>query len=66
MSGIAEVLLNLGYTISGWNVTLTISCPARVSSTKPMIDAIDVPLTSCTRKPIVGGTAMRNACGRMT
>ena len=31
-----------------------------------MIDAIDVPLMSCTRNPTVGGIAMRNACGRIT
>ena len=31
-----------------------------------MIDAIDVPLINCTRKPTVGGIAMRKACDRMT
>ena len=30
---------------------------------KPMTDASAVPLITCTRKPTVGGTAMRSACG---
>ena len=40
--------------------------PALVSSTKPMIEASAVPLTTCTEKPTVGAIAMREACGRMT
>ena len=50
----------------GWKVTLTISCPARVSSTKPTMAATEVFFMSWTRKPTVGGMAMRPACGRMT
>ena len=39
---------------------------ARASSVKPMIEASDVPLSSWTRKPTVGGRRERAACGRMT
>ena len=52
-------------TIIGWNVVLLTICPARDSSTKPMSDASDVPLTTWTRKPTVGGMLIRAACGRM-
>ena len=45
--------------MNGRNVALLTICAARVSSTKPMIEASDVPLSSCTRKPTVGG--MRDA-----
>ncbi|MNE95050.1 hypothetical protein D3C80_1930900 [compost metagenome] len=37
-----------------------------VNSVKPMIEVTAVPLTTCTEKPTVGATAMRNACGRIT
>ena len=45
--------------IIGLKVVLVISCPARVSSTKPMIAAIEVFLISWTAKPTVGGIEMR-------
>jgi hypothetical protein len=40
--------------------------PTLVSSMKPITDASAVPLMTCTRKPTVGGIAMRTACGRIT
>ncbi len=52
--------------MNGRNVALLTICAARVSSTKPMIEASDVPFSTCTMKPTVGGMAMRSACGRMT
>ena len=39
---------------------------ARVSSTKPISAVSEVFFTSCTRKPTVGATLMRMACGRTT
>lgn len=45
-------------------MTLLMSWPARVSSTKPMSEAMAVDLMSWTRKPGVGGMEMRKACGR--
>ena len=53
-------------TRKGSNVALLMSCPARISSTMPTTDTMDVFFTSCTRNPMVGGTATRTACGRMT
>ena len=47
-------------------MALVIIVPALVSSMKPITDASAVPLITCTRKPTVGGTAMRSACGRST
>ncbi len=35
------------------------------SSTKPMMEVMEVFFTTCTAKPVVGGRAMRRACGRM-
>ena len=55
-----------GYTTIGSNVTLTMSCPARVSSTKPMMAAIEVFLIYWTSQPTVGGMEIRFAWGRMT
>jgi hypothetical protein len=52
--------------VKGAKVTLAIIVPALVSSMKPITDASAVPLTTCTRKPTVGGTAMRSACGKTT
>ena len=42
------------------------NCPARVSSTKPMIAASEVLLIKFTENPTVGGIATRNACGSTT
>ena len=53
-------------TESGLKVALVIMVPALVSSMKPITDARAVPLITCTRKPTVGGTAMRSACGPTT
>jgi hypothetical protein len=43
------------YTTKGLKVALVIMVPALVISTKPITDASAVPLTTCTRKPTVGG-----------
>ena len=53
-------------TKKGWKVALLTIWPARVSSVKPMIEASDVPLISCTRNPTVGAVAVRMACGSTT
>ena len=52
--------------MKGWKVEAVVSWPSRVSSTKPIVAASDVFLMSWTRKPTVGGIAMRTACGTMT
>ena len=52
--------------MNGRKVAFVIIVPALVSSTKPITDASAVPLITCTRKPTVGGTATRSACGPIT
>ena len=53
-------------TVSGRNVWLETIWPARDSSTKPTMAASEVPLMSCTRKPMVAGSEILKACGRTT
>ena len=52
--------------MKGRKVALVIIVPALVSSMKPITDASAVPLMTWTRKPTVGATAMRSACGPIT